>query len=254
MRLSDITEDFSTVKKLLQNPSNNQILWQDLVKAFKEDGGTFLGSGQMGEVYTHPSWNFALKLYNDEIYTKFVRFAIKNPHPSFPKFYGSPREIIPNFKRTRRMNTIHIIRIEKLQPSDLKMTNRQLDNMIYRGIHVIRTNAEDHEILGLFAKNPKFRTLCEGWNILLDLRWDTGMDIHGDNIMQRDNGDYVIIDPFYTGPSIYQRATEAMKLETDSYIDDQDEPELIRGGRKYRRPKVKPPKQPEPNTYDDMPF
>jgi hypothetical protein len=106
-----------SVMELFLNPENDSKSYNDIINDFKAHGGKIIGNGSFGIVLEHPSWNYVLKIFIEDVaYLRFVRFAIKNPRVSFPKFYDKPRKIIPRYTRPINHETLYIVRMEKLQP------------------------------------------------------------------------------------------------------------------------------------------
>jgi hypothetical protein len=91
-----LKEEFDSVSDFLLNPEHRNKTFNQLLDEFEKSGGKFIGSGKYGQVFEHPSWKYVIKVFqNDPEYLSFARFAYRNPHPSFPKFYGPPQRIIP---------------------------------------------------------------------------------------------------------------------------------------------------------------
>jgi len=88
-------ESFDSISEFLLNPDHKEKDWDELMDEFKSSGGKLIGVGKKGQVFSHPRWPYVLKMYNDEFYTSFVRFAFKNPHSAFPKFFGPPKKVTP---------------------------------------------------------------------------------------------------------------------------------------------------------------
>ena len=89
-------------------------------------------------------------------------------------------------------------------------------------------------------------------------------DIHSGNIMQRQNGELVLIDPLWAGSNPYMDALAQQRMEYDGYDDyGADEPSQILGGElpKNKRIKKKKPYKGEPfkgepfkAPSDEVPF
>ena len=116
MNFKNFLEAFETTHDFLLNQDYSDKTFSQLLHDFEQSGGKMIGVGKYGQVFQHPNWNYVLKTFHDDTcYLKFCRFVYKNPHPSFPKFYGLPKKIIPQFKRTRPI--LYYVRIEKLYPA-----------------------------------------------------------------------------------------------------------------------------------------
>lgn len=260
-----LQEQFDTVSDFILNPQHRNKTWGQLESEFRADGGEILGAGKYGTVFNHPKWNYVLKLYDDELYTRFVRYAYKNPFPSFPKFFGPPQRVLPFYKRSRAETELYLVRMEKLEP----ITNSEWD-VIFKNyqngisyLDVLQSGQLDREedewiknspeaikagkpryvqakvkinqkfyqqVIDAIKNNPKLLTLFEGLRMLQRSGMPGVLDMHKDNIMKRANGDFVIIDPFWHGSNPYQDYDAVRRAETDSY-PDYDEPELFPGGK-----------------------
>jgi hypothetical protein len=86
-------------------------------------------------------------------------------------------------------------------------------------------------------KYPQIKPLLEGYEILLKRNFQCAMDMHKGNIMQRQNGELVLIDPLWYGSNPYADADRQRRMETDSMDQQEEEPEMIRGGQLPRKPK-----------------
>jgi hypothetical protein len=279
-----INESFDKISDFLLNPDHRDKDWNTLMREFEKSGGNQIGRGSKGEIYEHPSWNYVLKtFFDDEFYIRFVRFATRNPHPSFPKFFGGIQRIVPFFKRYPNQEKMYLVRMEKLIPIQ-RETFKLLDANFYSGISYIRdlhAGRDDYEVEGytsfsdrkkgiinkvkyhqqiidLLKAYPNFKNVFEGLYLLENANLKGAMDIHEGNFMQRNNGDIVIIDPFFGGgPTPYEDHKRMMDMEADNFPDvDYNPPSLI-GGKLYKKPK--PPKPSKPTKlpkldYEDPPF
>jgi hypothetical protein len=84
-----LKEDFNNVLDFLLNPEHRNKTWKELMGEFTASGGKLIGTGKHGEVFSHPRWNYVVKMFNDPFYLRFVRFTYRYPHKSFPKFFGA---------------------------------------------------------------------------------------------------------------------------------------------------------------------
>ena len=91
-----LNEEFDKVSDFLLNPEHRNKTFNELLSEFQKSGGKYIGSGKYGQVFDHPNWQYVIKVFPDDPqYLSFARFAYKNPHPSFPKFWGPPQRIVP---------------------------------------------------------------------------------------------------------------------------------------------------------------
>jgi hypothetical protein len=269
MRNDVLTEAFDTVSDFMLNPEHRDKTWDQLMGEFEASGGKYVGSGKYASVFDHPSWLYVLKLFShDDRYIPFVRFAYRNPHPSFPKFFGPPQRIVPFYKRTAAEAKTYLVRIEKLKPLS-KEIGEWLGKFIGDGAHYIKGKKEGMDFIDrrrntmrrirqgepeyvernmyqhvedMLGRFPKLHETFEGWNIIINSDLKGALDAHANNFMQRSNGDIVIIDPLWTGSNPYADHQAMMDLETDRWGGDEPpEPTLIGGElpKKKRKRKIK---------------
>jgi hypothetical protein len=269
-RFFTLFENFETVSKLFLDPQHRDKEWEELHKEFEATGGKEMGAGFYGKVYHHPKWPYVVKMFTkDDPYLSFARFAYKHPHKSFPKLYGPPRKITPEFSRDRSMGQVYLSRIEKLNPISthtfeqiqkyaqpynqyIYMTEREpMARRFYGNEYDLRlAEVKDHlsDIPDNILSVLDAREIIE--KASRDGNWGAS-DWASRNIMQRDNGDLVVIDPVWEGHNIFAVAREQERMEQDfggfeDMLDDamndrEIKPNLIKGGV---RPKKVPKKKP----------
>lgn len=254
-----LNEAFDNVFDFLLNPEHDNTEWYDLIRKFETHGGKVLGQGKHATVMEHPSWKYVLKVFSqDAPYLKFVRFVLKNPRKSFPVFYDKPRKIVPRFKRDPSQAYLYVVKTEKLNRitkdtfKDIEFylyyDHKFLDDMIekYRD----RDGYEDmwHEmknkLINLEKQYPSLPQFKSDYNFLLNQSYENvrfgELDMHYRNIMQRSNGDFVLIDPFWQGESLHQMQTRVIDQEIDpSYLSTPSQ-SMLKGGQLPK--KVKSPK------------
>lgn len=267
IKLIKLFESFDKVSDLLSDPRNNEkTIWQ-LLDDFKAKGGEILGNGKFATVLFRPSWKYVVKIFSDDVpYLKFVRFVLKNPRPSFPVFYDKPRRIIPNYKRHKSNTYLYVVKTEKLLP----ITTREYGDIIFYTSYDTEHSGEmasDGNQTWVFIYNkmkkleqekPSFPQFKKDYNFMLDSAHDIGSpDIHSKNIMKRNDGTLVLADPFWVGETPYQTHDRLLKAEIgydeDEYRDT--EQDMIKGGEKFKQPKLPKPVKSEPkSSNDDVPF
>jgi hypothetical protein len=253
-------EAFDTVSDFLLNPEHRYKTWDQLMKEFEASGGSYIGGGRFGTVYDHPSWPYVVKVFNDPFYLRFARFAYRNPHPCFPKFFGPPQRIVPFYTRGAAQSVQYIVRVEKLIPvKDQQMLKQFItlyDYAVYYLTSSDKGNRYFDSVRELFQRYPQLEKLTEAI-FLVQRNIHGAMDIHTENIMQRQNGDLVLTDPLWEGTNPYADARRAMEMETDPVYDEP--PSNIVGGKMYpkRSWKDRRPRRQEPQTgldNDEIPF
>jgi preprotein translocase subunit Sss1 len=206
--LSSLLETFETSSDVTSDPKNNVLTLKDVLDKFSSFGGKILGSGAFGCALMHPKWNFVVKIFSqDDAYLKFVRFVLRNPRNSYPKFLDKPRRFLPNFRRPAKDEYMYIIRMEKLEPLP-----RETWSEMSRVIWTIEAGKQPQEdvlknmLAVLKDKHPNIVEFIRDFRFFADyarfLRKtdDFGyMDLHDGNLMTRKNGDLVLIDPFVGG-------------------------------------------------------
>tara|TARA_R110002074_G_scaffold32309_4_gene90213 strand:+ start:181 stop:1188 length:1008 start_codon:yes stop_codon:yes gene_type:complete len=273
-------EAFDTVSDFLLNPEHRDKWFYELLKEFEADGGSVIGRGSKGHVYSHPKWPYVIKLFEkDDEYLKFVRYSYMNPGPNFPKFYGKPQKIVPYYKRMEESATQYITRIEKLYP----LTSEEFDefekyenvvsrHILYSKDPTILVNhwgddAETYfkelenevkeippDIYQLFISKNMIDTVSEKeqWGV---------PDWHSKNVMKRKNGDLVLIDPVWEGHVFdahrdYDQSVADLTGADGGY----EERNPLQGGESPKKKRVKKkkvkvaPVEPEVYSSDDIPF
>lgn len=265
IKLQDLlAEDYDTPSKVVSDPANNERTLSDILHDFKEKGGEILGQGTSGMVLAHKKWPFVLKVFTEDApYLKFVRFVLKNPRKSYPKFFDKPRRILPNYTRLRKNEYLYIVKVEKLEP----ITTGQyyeIDFYIHYGAvdFTKMPNTEvwyetEKRIRATDKKYPSMKEFLEDYRFLMyDSKIEGTPDITQQNIMKRKNGEFVLSDPFWEGENPYQTHDRLAQAEI-GYDDDEygPPPEMVKGGQKYKKPKPIKFKSliPVPDE-DDIPF
>jgi len=222
-----IKESFDTISDFMTSSERSDKNYDEIIDEFKRNGGEIVGYGSFGIVYSHPKWPYILKLFkSDDPYLKFVRYAYDNPHPSFPKFYGKPQRVIPNRITTEKGKEKfrYLSRIEKLHPiSDDLFQNIDFKLIDYFEYVNGTKNIDDnfHEMKQNVERLPKeIYNLLEGLYLIRSNLSNISLDIHGGNVMIRNDGQYVWIDPVSDGVRMGERDTSLMIPETFKILKD----------------------------------
>lgn len=224
---------------------------EDLINMLEKRGIKFIGGGKYGSVFAHDSWNYVLKIIeNDPHYLAFVDWAMEHPSKHFPKFAKKPLKMHTFHKRGRGdSNVMWVIKIEKLQPIQdrnlLKFLVGELERMAiaaWRSEHgydisEVNPNYSQEMPDGTSQKGVSWQQMFAKWPWMKELGltyanfWDAEAgtpDIHGNNLMQRADGTIVITDPVWEGETPYQAYDRWVRDQMDNY-DDYDEPDMVSG-------------------------
>lgn len=272
-----LLDSFKTPSDMFSDPANNDRTFDEMLKQLKQEGGSVIGRGKQGTVLKHPDWPYIIKFFSsDDSYIRFVRFVNKNPHVCFPKFYGNPQLIVPNFKRTSEYENLYLVRMEYI-PFEIKSKEdedfiidelAQWPNYFSEESHPYGKN-EDYYVhmkqyermMDIKQKRPDLVRLSNCFDILRS----AGLfnDIHENNIRQREDGEFVVIDPAWNGvfnPEVYRRELIDRETGDFSYEDEAQKPQIAGGKRvdyrKAKREKLKREKEYQKSrTRDrDIPF
>lgn len=259
----------------------HQLSWSDILTKLEEKGIKIVGTGKYGQVLTHPSWDYVIKIFeNDPYYMGFVNWAIAHPNKHFPKFAKKPLRM-HKFHTRDRKETPHwyMVKIEKLYP----ITDKALMEFLVRELeHCAEAAWRKHNNHKYQHGNPNYVMRFPDGQMIKGADWDDvfkkfpwteelGLayssmweaelgtpDIHSGNVMQRKDGTVVIIDPVWQGETPYQAYDAWYRSEFGSPYDDPDYGKPPISGPNYKN--KPPPKQPRiwPQRAnpedDDIPF
>jgi hypothetical protein len=194
----------------------------DVLNDFEKLGGKVLGTGMYGNVLSHPSWNYVCKIYSDDpCYTRYIRFCMRNQNREFcPKILDKPRKILPNYTRTSDTQNLYIVKLEKLQPlsgqsskiaSELEFLSYYFleENMMFQNLKRVFDKTlegyqreyfpEEHQDkLELFLKHVvpiSFSWINYVRDLMISGTKECRLDLHSGNVMTRNDGSLVIVDP-----------------------------------------------------------
>lgn len=154
-------------------------------------GYELIGQGSSGYVFVSPSSKFILKVYspNDRGYTTFLNYVMANQsNPHLPKLRGKP------FKFDKNGGWI-AVRMEWLNPITYH-SDEYFDTFVDYTDYIVRSprmgyNEFSRPMQDWIDEHQDYydtlKSLSKVWG-----EWD----IHVENIMQRNDGTMVLIDPF----------------------------------------------------------
>jgi hypothetical protein len=277
---SHLFEKYDNVEELLSDPKNNDKTLSAILSDFEKHGGKILGQGSYATALIHPSWKYVIKIFSNDVpYIKFVRFVLKHPRPSFPKFFDKPRRIIPNYTRPKAYSHLYVVKMEKLNPITeeefsviktyktresldeyIKFVMRDYDHMTDRQKASTDAHVKSHMVRyeEIEKKYPSISKFQDDYRFLITNGKDMGTpDFNRRNIMKRDNGEFVLTDPYWEGENPYQTYDRLIKAEIGDYDRPHEiEPEMYRGGGlKLKTPtrKIKTSPVVKPHN-DEIPF
>jgi len=159
-------------------------------KYMVDNGFNAVGSpGQGGTAFEHPNYPWVFKIFtHDKAYFDYIQYARQHQNnPLIPKFKGNIIKINDN---------TFVVRIEKL--------HRISRNDQYNSLVGIISSIGDKSDIEWFMNNDpsRIQTLRHDYPKIFELMVDLMntypshvLDLHRGNIMQRENGDLVVIDP-----------------------------------------------------------
>ena len=196
---------------------------------------------------------------------------MKNPRSSFPVFYDKPRKFVPRFKRDVSQAYLYIVKTEKLSPitkdilKDIEyylyysydflddMINRYKDKDGYETMWVEMKN----RMFNLEKKYPSLPTFKKDYQFLLESSYEDArfgeLDLHYRNIMQRSNGELVIIDPFWEGETPHQQHAKLVSREIGNFPDEPTTP-MLKGGELPKKTKYTPKTSTDPDTFHSISY
>lgn len=162
--------------------------WMRVIKTFfKKYGFKKAGRGTFGYVAIKEDYPYAIKVFrNDTSYLKWYRFCKENQHnPFIPKFKG---------KVIKMVDDIYYVRLEKLLSTSSSASRSEVDALFLRTIYKIQDYADDNIDMQWLRPtgNDAIDEIAE--ELIANSRL---LDIWQGNIMKREDGRVVLIDPYY---------------------------------------------------------
>lgn len=229
-----------------------KLTWYEITQLLKRKGIKSVGSGRYGTVFTHPSWNYVVKVTtNDPSYLSFVDFVRKHPNKHYPLVLHKPLSLRAFHKRpaSELKRHLEIVKIEKLQELSPNIANFVAENIerfvqINLDIKHKRDDALDyrvpnHQMLqddgkwekGMTnreaaARYPWMLELAAAWQAVFDSDTVEGSpDITTHNFMKRKDGTVVITDPVWEGSNPYKDYDAMIRRQSDYDYGDEGEVE-----------------------------
>lgn len=172
LRKPDSIEKFKKSVKDIDSVDTRKSSWKTTLKSLMSDHGfKELGAGKYASVFGNPKYPFVIKVFmKDAAYFRWLDFCMKNRRNKYvPKIKGKLIKISEMF---------YAIRLEKLEPVAWNDEFFQkYSDWKHSGV-----DPDDKDLRACFEYFEKNKRL---------------LDIHGENVMARPNGQAVIVDPFY---------------------------------------------------------
>ena len=164
-------------------------LYDELTDRLEKMGWEFHDSGYFSSVFINPRKNYILKVNTipDEGFNYFVNLIKRYPNKHFP--------IVSNLRLIKTAaHDYYMYYIEKLYPVqylvEKDISTYCLHHAYKRYNHTPNPYSSDSEYV---KNNPDF---ARALDIVLQYHGKFGIDVPGDNIMQRQDGTVVITDPY----------------------------------------------------------
>lgn len=183
--ISAFADEFSDpkiVSRVQSQAARKNPKWMKTLKALMaKHGFDIVGAGINGAVFENPKYNYVLKVYRtDAAFDEWLGFANKHRgNPYVPAIRG---------KVIRLNGVFNAVRLEPLRPSNVARANaftNQIDDLILKWDNIVQMREEN-------------RPLADVAQFMRD--WEPVSDLTAHNIMERPNGDLVIVDPLYWEP------------------------------------------------------
>jgi len=158
----------------------------DVTRNLSKIGWKRIGEGTFSTIYKSPDGKVALKVNHlpDPAFKKFTSVIKDHPSPHFP--------LISDIKTLRGGKTAYMMELlEPIKPKDKIKFKKFIMNCEYIGENPYSENSDvPYPSVHI---SDSFTTALK---ILGENKGNNSMDIHGDNIMRRNDGTLVIADPY----------------------------------------------------------
>ena len=148
---------------------------RNLGRYMSAHGFRLLGAGKYASVFGNDKYPFVVKVFmRDSAYQRWMKFSIDNKaNPYVPVVKGKVIKI---------SDMVFAVRLEKLKPVSSSWNNEPFMQEMRKWEKDSKYVSDDkhiQDVLDFFKANKKL------------------IDIHGENVMSRPNGEFVVVDPLY---------------------------------------------------------
>lgn len=213
MKLQTLSEQLIGVKKF------HNLTWAQLVNMLRQQYGiTQIGEGDYGQVFSHPTWDYVVKVFdNDDAYLSFVNYCTDHHPISFPRFTKKVVKIhqfhARNIDVPKYINVVQMERLQQLRNPSKKLTTA-LEYYAEDIVNCISAGVTDYDLSFVIDGRPltisveeflaefdteygiiqTFKDLSDFFNTNTDYM----PDLHDGNFMLRGK-QLVCIDPITNG-------------------------------------------------------
>lgn len=164
--------------------------WEKLRIFFTERGFRQIGYGSYGRVYGKPSANYVIKIFTaDPCYSRFLSLIAANKNKHFPVLLAEPRPL---------GDDTFMVKMERLlpaSPANVQLVQHVAEVFVqYSDLPASLSRERVNAALKPFAAYPD---LIRAVKLLYDGLYSKGcfFDLAARNLMQRQDGTVVILDP-----------------------------------------------------------
>ena len=170
-----------------------------------------LGQGAFSFVVIPANKDYVYKVWTqDDAWEHYLKLVQQHPNEHFIRTKGKISKVPLFFKRPKDVDaTLRVLRIEKLKElNNIEKVDISQLVKFFRDVQVKKLTGDDvpeimQRIERLVGSKPVFpESLVHAMLFLVENMGKNNLDFHYDNIMKREDGTFVISDPFFTYTTI----------------------------------------------------
>ena len=206
-------------------------------KLYREHKIKAIGQGAYAVVFEHPSWNYVLKIFQDDpcylAFIKWVKAQAENEH--LPKIVRSPKRVSSFFTRPSAHQEFYGVKLERLEELTFEQRDLldDLDRYLNKILNKLKAKEDPSDVIKWFSTKVKVSIddledkiqISTLLTTILEIDASMGggcaLDLHVGNFMRR-GSTIVIIDPFYG-------YGELEPTLINDFIDPEEDAELVQG-------------------------